>query len=85
MVIRIVVWNECKGLLEPRRRNDLLCAGRIVREQDHQRSGALLGVWFAFSEGDIDPVTAGVRFSAVGAAPGFLLGLIAVWRRRRHG
>lgn len=44
---------------------------------------ALLGVWFAFNEGDIDPVTAGVRFAAVGAVPGFIIGLIAAWRRRR--
>jgi hypothetical protein len=44
---------------------------------------ALLGVWFAISEGDIDPVTAAVRFAAIGAVPGFLLGLVVAWRRRR--
>ena len=44
---------------------------------------ALLGVWFAFSEGDIDLVTAAVRFGGVGAVPGLLVGLIAAWRRRR--
>lgn len=43
---------------------------------------ALVGVWFATSEGDIDPVTAAARFGGLGALPGFLVGLVAAWRRR---
>lgn len=43
---------------------------------------ALLGVWFATSEGDIDPVMAAARFGGLGAVPGFLIGLVAAWRRR---
>lgn len=45
----------------------------------------LLGLWFASSEGDIDYATAGTRFGAVGAIPGFLIGLVRAWRGRRRG
>lgn len=44
---------------------------------------ACFGVWFALSEGDIDPSVAGLRFGAVGAVPGLLIGLLVAWRRRR--
>ncbi|HET9065244.1 MAG TPA: hypothetical protein VFN22_05455 [Gemmatimonadales bacterium] len=44
---------------------------------------ALLGVWFASSEGDLPLGTAGIRFGMLGACAGFLVGLIAVWRTRR--
>jgi hypothetical protein len=43
---------------------------------------ACLGVWFALSEGDIDPSVAGLRFGAVGAVPGLVIGLLVAWRRR---
>lgn len=45
----------------------------------------LVGLWFARSEGDIDYATAGTRFGAIGAVPGFLIGLVRAWRGRRGG
>jgi hypothetical protein len=39
-------------------------------------------VWFACSEGDIDPVMAAARFGGIGVVPGFLIGLVATRRRR---
>lgn len=44
----------------------------------------LLGLWFARSEGDIGYVTAGTRFAALGAVPGFLLGALRAWRGKRR-
>jgi hypothetical protein len=43
----------------------------------------LLGIWLAASERDLDYGTAAMRFGAIGAVPGFLVGLVRARGGRR--